>query len=64
MRKITHPCLVLSNTGDSIHQIAERSKEMCPDFDWIETEGGTFDYIDEEPEVWVGVVSDWLSGAA
>jgi len=61
MTKITHPCLVLSNTGDSIHAIAERSKELRPDFDWIETEGGTFDYIDEQPEVWVGAVAGWLA---
>jgi pimeloyl-ACP methyl ester carboxylesterase len=63
MSKIQHPCLVLSNTGDSIHQIAERSKEMRPDFDWLETAGGTFDYIDEEPEVWAAAVTGWLSKA-
>lgn len=60
MTKITHPCLVLSNTGDSIHEIAERSKELRPDFDWIETEGGTFDYIDEEPRIWAEAVAGWL----
>jgi pimeloyl-ACP methyl ester carboxylesterase len=61
MTKITHPCLVLSNTGDSIHAIAERSKELCPAFDWVETDGGTFDYIDEQPEVWVAAVTGWLA---
>jgi hypothetical protein len=60
MLKIQHPCLVLSNTGDSIHAIAERSKQMRPDFDWVETEGGTFDIIDEQPEVWVDAVTGWL----
>ena len=60
MTKINHRCLVLSNTGDSIHAIAERSKELCPEFDWIETEGGTFDYIDEEPEIWADTVARWL----
>lgn len=64
MKKITHPCLVFSNTGDSIHQIAERAKEIRPDFDWAEIEGGTFDIIDEQPEAWVGAVADWLSGSA
>jgi pimeloyl-ACP methyl ester carboxylesterase len=60
MKKITHPCLVFSNTGDSIHQIAERSKELRPDFDWAEIEGGTFDIIDEQPEAWTDAVSGWL----
>jgi len=61
MTKITHSCLVFSNTGDSIHEIATRSKEICPQFDWAELEGGTFDIVDEQPEAWVQVVSDWLS---
>lgn len=60
MAKITHPCLVLSNTGDSIHAIAERTRELCPHFDWLETEGGTFDYIDEEPVIWADAVHSWL----
>jgi pimeloyl-ACP methyl ester carboxylesterase len=61
MTRLTHPCLVLSNSGDSIHAIAERSKELCPEFDWLETEGGTFDYIDEQPEVWTDAVDSWLA---
>jgi pimeloyl-ACP methyl ester carboxylesterase len=60
MTKITHPCLVFSNTGDSIHAIAERAKEMRPDFDWLEIEGGTFDIIDEQPEAWTDAVAGWL----
>jgi pimeloyl-ACP methyl ester carboxylesterase len=60
MLKISHPCLVFSNTGDSIHQIAERAKELRPDFDWAEMPGGTFDIVDEQPEAWAEVVSSWL----
>ena len=60
MTKITHPCLVFSNTGDSIHAIAERTKDLRPDFDWAELEGGTFDIVDEQPEAWVDVVARWL----
>jgi len=58
--KIEHPCLVFSNTGDSIHHIAERAREMRPDFDYVEIEGGTFDIIDEQPEAWANVVVNWL----
>ncbi|MEC9375446.1 MAG: hypothetical protein VYA80_03625 [Pseudomonadota bacterium] len=61
MGKIDHPCLVLSNDGDSIHHIAARCCEMFPHFDWFEMEGGTFDIIDEQPEAWVDSVDRWLS---
>jgi pimeloyl-ACP methyl ester carboxylesterase len=60
MQKITHPCLVFSNTGDSIHAIAERAKVLRPDFDWAQIEGGTFDIVDEQPFAWVEAVSNWL----
>ena len=46
------------------HISADRAKDLRPDFDWIETEGGTFDYIDEEPEVWVEAVAGWLAGSS
>ena len=62
MARLAHPCLVFSNTGDSIHQIAERTRALRPDFDWAEMQGGTFDIIDEQPEAWVGIVATWLSG--
>jgi pimeloyl-ACP methyl ester carboxylesterase len=64
MMKLQHPCLVLSNTGDAIHAIAERARDMRPDWDWLETEGGTFDYIDEEPEIWADSVTGWLASTA
>lgn len=63
MQKLAHTCLVLSNTGDSIHAIAERSRDLRPDFDWAEMEGGTFDIVDEQPEAWVEAVCTWLQPA-
>jgi pimeloyl-ACP methyl ester carboxylesterase len=63
MAKIEHPCMVLSNNGDSIHEIAARCCEMFPHFDWVEMQGGTFDILDEQPEAWVEAVHGWLSAA-
>lgn len=60
MQKLDLPCAVLSNTGDSIHEIAVRTCEARPDFDYIEMQGGTFDVIDEHPEEWVAAVTGWL----
>ena len=64
MKKLELPCLVLSNTGDSIHEIALRTCEMRPDFDYVEMTGGTFDIIDEQPEAWVDAVTGWLLSTA
>lgn len=60
MQKLQLPCLVFSNTGDAIHDIARRTMEQRPDFDYAEIAGGTFDIIDEQPEAWVEVVVGWL----
>ncbi len=61
MKKITQPCLIMSNNGDTIHAIAARAKEICPHFDYSEQEGGTFDFIDEQPVVWADAVAEWLN---
>jgi pimeloyl-ACP methyl ester carboxylesterase len=60
MQKLRHPCMMLSNTGDSIHAIALRTLESCPKFAYVEMEGGTFDIIDEQPENWANAVAGWL----
>jgi pimeloyl-ACP methyl ester carboxylesterase len=60
MLKLTLPCLVYSNTGDSIHHLAERATQQNPRFDYAQIEGGTFDILDEQPENWVQPVIDWL----
>jgi len=61
MQKITQPCLVMSNNGDTIHAIAMRATEICPQFDVAEQDGGTFDFIDEQPVVWADAVAGWLN---
>jgi len=60
MQKLSHPVLVFSNTGDSIHHLAERAKEQNPGFEYAQIEGGTFDILDEQPENWTKAVVDWL----
>ena len=60
MQKLSLPCLIYSNTGDSIHHLAERAKEQNPGFDYLQIEGGTFDILDEQPENWVAPLVGWL----
>lgn len=57
------PGMVLSNTGDAIHEIALRACKLRRDFAYVEMAGGTFDIIDEQPQEWAAAVADWLDGA-
>lgn len=57
---ITHPTLVLTNTGDAIYKNALDTMALRPDFAFAEIEGGTIDIVDEEPEQWVAHVSKFI----
>lgn len=59
---ITHPCLVLANTGDAIYAQSQRTMELRPDFAYAELQGGTIDIIDEQPDAWARAVADFLTG--
>lgn len=58
--KIQHPCLILANTGDAIYAQSQRTREMRPDFDYAELEGGTIDIIDEQPREWAAAVAKFI----
>ena len=58
--KITHPCLILANTGDAIYAQSQRTREMRPDFDYVELTGGTIDIIDEKPAEWAEAVAGFI----
>jgi len=64
MKRLGQRVLVLSNSGDPIHNLAERARDEHPEWDYAEMEGGTFDIIDERPEEWSAVVASWLQGGA
>ena len=61
--RISHPTLILTNTGDAIHAQARRTAEMRPDFVYTALEGGTIDVLDELPVEWARAVVDFLTGA-
>ena len=60
--KITHPTLILANTGDAIYAQSLRARELRPDFAYAELEGGTIDIIDEQPDAWASAVAEFLKG--
>lgn len=57
---MTHPTLVLTNTGDAIYKNAKDTMEMRPDFDFAELDGGTIDIVDEKPKEWVAEVAKFV----
>ncbi|MDJ0928049.1 MAG: alpha/beta hydrolase [Gammaproteobacteria bacterium] len=59
--QITHPTLVLANTGDAIYAQSQRTMEMRPDFAYAELAGGTIDIIDEQPAEWAAAVAQFLA---
>jgi pimeloyl-ACP methyl ester carboxylesterase len=58
--KIQQPCLILANTGDAIYAQSQRARDMRPDFDYAELDGGTIDILDEQPEAWADAVAAFL----
>ncbi|MBT5240199.1 MAG: alpha/beta hydrolase [Rhodospirillaceae bacterium] len=57
---ITHPTLVLTNTGDAIYKNALDAMALRPDFSFAEIKGGTIDIVDEEPEAWADAVAAFI----
>ncbi|MCU0760642.1 MAG: alpha/beta hydrolase [Steroidobacteraceae bacterium] len=60
LRRIAHPTLILTNTGDDIYELARRAAQLRPDFGYRELEGGTHDIVDQQPEAWCDAVVGYL----
>ena len=62
IKAVRAPTLVVTNTGDILHFVADRLVQLRPDFAIVEIEGGTSYVIRDEPETWVGVIIDFIRG--
>ena len=58
--RLEHTTLILANTGDAIYAQSQRAREMRPDIEYAELDGGTIDIIDEQPEGWADIVAGFL----
>ena len=54
------PVLILTNEGDVAKNLADRTREMCPGFQYICLPGGTFEFANEYPDVWAKAVVDFV----
>ncbi|QVM84712.1 alpha/beta fold hydrolase [Novosphingobium decolorationis] len=57
---IACPALILTNTGDIIHDHALKARELRPDFAWVALDGGGVDIVDQQPEAWAQTVADFV----
>ena len=62
LMNLEHPTLILTNTGDQIYENAKMTREMRPDFAYVELEGGGIDIVDQMPEEWADAVEAFLKG--
>lgn len=63
LKRLTHPTLILTNTGDDIYELAQRARTLRPDFAYVEIQGGTHDIVDQQPETWCDAVVAFLRRA-
>lgn len=59
--RIKHPTLVITNTGDMINRQAHETKQMRPDFEFAEIQGGGVDIVDQHPQEWAAAIAKFLS---
>ncbi|MSO99002.1 MAG: alpha/beta hydrolase [Rhodospirillaceae bacterium] len=60
--KIKHRTLILTNTGDQIYENAKRTKQMRPDFAFVEFQGGGVDIVDQNSDAWADAVAAFVKG--
>jgi pimeloyl-ACP methyl ester carboxylesterase len=58
---LTQPTLILSNTGDPLHEASLQAHRLRPDFDFVALEGGGIDIVDQQPRAWADAVADFLA---
>jgi pimeloyl-ACP methyl ester carboxylesterase len=62
IERMTHPTLILTNTGDQIYAHAQRARAMRPDFKYAELQGHGIDIVDQAPIEWSAEVAAFLKG--
>jgi len=62
IEQITHPALILTNTGDEIYDLALLTRTLRPDFCFAGIPGGGIDIVDERPAEWTAEVASFIKG--
>jgi len=62
LKALRQPTLVITNTGDPLHYVVPGLRELRPDFEYRELEGGTVFMIWDEGQRWVSAIADFVKG--
>ena len=60
LARIKQPTLILTNTGDQIHENALMARDLRPDFSFKALDGGGIDIVDQLPEAWADAVAEFV----
>jgi pimeloyl-ACP methyl ester carboxylesterase len=62
LQRLQVPTLMFTNTGEDLYESTRRAQATRPDFfAYAELSGGSHDIVDEQPDAWVRVVTEFLS---
>ena len=64
LAQLTQPGLILTNTGDMMHESALAAHKLRPDFAYAEIEGGGIDICDQDPQGWADAIAAFLRTVA
>jgi pimeloyl-ACP methyl ester carboxylesterase len=63
LKKLRHRAMILTNTGDTIHNLALRAKEIRPDLEYVELQGGGVYVYDQLTQPWCDAVERFVKAA-
>ncbi|MFZ9477878.1 MAG: alpha/beta fold hydrolase [Steroidobacteraceae bacterium] len=62
LQRLNVPTLMFTNTGEDLYDSTRRAHALRADFfAYAELSGGSHDIVDEQPEAWVRVVTEFLA---
>lgn len=61
IKAVAVPAMILSNSGDMIHDAAVAAHALRPDFPLVVIPGGGIDIVDQEPQAWADAIADFVA---
>lgn len=61
LQRLRHRAMIMANSTDVIYALAQRARQLRPDFEYAELEGGGVDIFDQQPDAWADAVARFLN---
>ncbi|PVX30709.1 alpha/beta fold hydrolase [Sphingomonas pokkalii] len=61
IRALAVPAMILSNSGDMIHEAAVAAHALRPDIPLVTLPGGGIDIVDQAPQAWADAIADFVA---